>query len=89
MNYPPWRTKLALLQVALRDHGRPEESAIVAAECVETVRRIRSSYGDACVEYIEMEGDHSWSVYDRLALFSLSHVYLNCATRDGLNLLPF
>ena len=89
MNYPPWRTKLALLQVALRDHGRPEESAIVAAECVETVRRIRSSYGDACVDFIEMEGDHSWSVYDRLALFSLSHVYLNCATRDGLNLLPF
>jgi len=89
VHYPPWRTKLALLQVALRDLGRPEESAIVSAECVETVRRIRSSYGDACVEYLEMEGDHSWSVYDRLALFSLSHVYLNCATRDGLNLLPF
>ena len=25
----------------------------------------------------------------RSALLSLLHVYLNCATRDGLNLLPF
>ena len=30
-----------------------------------------------------------WSVNGRLALFSVTDVLLNCAMRDGLNLLPF
>lgn len=31
----------------------------------------------------------AWTVQDRLALFRVCDVYLNCAMRDGLNLLPF
>ena len=53
--------------------------------------RIRATYGEETVYYFEVgkELGWSWGINDRLALYKMSDVFLNCAMRDGLNLLPF
>lgn len=62
----------------------------MAREMRETAERIHKAYGAEALHFLEVGVElETWTVNDRLALFRLCDVYLNCAMRDGLNLLPF
>ena len=86
-DYPMWRTRLCMVQVCFADAARPEQSATYAAEMRETAERIQRRFGSESLHYVEQDG--SWTTNDKYALLRLCDVYLNCAMRDGLNLLPF
>jgi len=89
-DYPMWRSRLTMVQVCFADAARPEASQKYSAEMRETATRIRSKFGENSLYYFEVGTELSaWTVQDRLALFRVCDVYLNCAMRDGLNLLPF
>jgi len=90
-DYPMWRSRLTMVQVCFPDRYRPESSSAESAEIRRVVARIREAFGEGTIHYFEVgtELAADWSVNGRLALFSLTDVLLNCAMRDGLNLLPF
>lgn len=91
-NYPVWRKRLTLLQVCFPDKQRPEQSAQQSAENREVVRRIEEAFGPDTIRYFEVGAELDaklWTKNTRLALFRAVDVLLNCAMKDGLNLLPF
>ena len=89
-NYPMWRSRLVMVQVCLPDPSRKEHSQAMSKEMRETAARIHAAFGPEALHYLELGVElETWSVNDRLALFRLCDMYLNCAMRDGLNLLPF
>merc|ERR1712185_798653 len=56
----------------------------------EITNRIHEAYGKEALYFLEVGVEiETWTVNDRLALFRMCDMYLNCAMRDGLNLLPF
>jgi trehalose 6-phosphate synthase/phosphatase len=89
-SYPMWRARLCLVQVCMPDPARPDDSSRLSEEMRATAKRIHDAYGHETLHYLEVGTElKSWGVNDRLALMRLTDVYLNCAMRDGLNLLPF
>ncbi|KAL1519753.1 hypothetical protein AB1Y20_023261 [Prymnesium parvum] len=90
-DYPMWRSRLTMVQVCFPDKCRPRSSEMESTEIRRVVSRIRSAFGEDSIYYFEVgtELPKEWSVNGRLALFCLLDVLLNCAMRDGLNLLPF
>jgi len=91
-NYPVWRRSVTMVQVCFADAARFDESASQSMENRATVHRIRERFGAEAIHYLEVGHEiavDEWSVNFRLALFRLFDVLLNCATKDGLNLLPF
>ena len=89
-NYPMWRERVCLVQVCFADAARPDQSRKYSASMREAATRIRTRFGEGALYYFEVGAEiTSWTVNDRLALFRVCDVYLNCAMRDGLNLLPF
>ena len=91
-NYPIWRRAVTMMQVCFADAARPDESAAHSAENRAIAHRIRERFGAGAIHYLEVGCEialDEWSVNFRLALFRLFDLLLNCATKDGLNLLPF
>jgi trehalose-6-phosphatase len=89
-NYPMWRSRLVMVQVCMPDPARAETSHAMSTEMRATAARIHAAYGPESLHYLELGVElEAWTVNDRLALFRLCDMYLNCAMRDGLNLLPF
>jgi len=91
-NYPMWRSRLTLLQICLPERTNPDEATRQSAENRATVKRIQTSFGVESVHYMEVGSEIAFSEWNqnmRLAVFCLIDVLLNCAMKDGLNLLPF
>jgi len=89
-DYPMWRERLAMVQVCFADQARPSQSKAYAAETRGIADRIRKRFGEEACTFLEVGVEiPPLSVNDRLVFLQLLDIYLNCAMRDGLNLLPF
>ena len=88
-SYPIWRKRLCLVQVCMPDPARPEDSRRLSDEMRQTTKRIHDAFGGRRCTTSRLAQRSTRGVNDRLALMRLTDVYLNCAMRDGLNLLPF
>ena len=87
-SYPIWRERVVLVQRCLIPGSRKADEANTARECRTLVQRIRSKFGDRCIDYVEMMGCSSLPMPERLALWAVSDMVLQTPIREGLNLLP-
>ena len=84
---PSWREKVVLVQRCLIPGNRKLDEARTIKEIRQMVKRIKSIYGDAVIDYEEVFGS-TLPVDQRLALWKASDCLFNTEIRSGLNLWP-
>jgi trehalose-6-phosphate synthase len=83
-DYPVWQKKIVMVQRVLLPGSRKEDEAQTIREVRFLVKRIRDTFGDAVIDYQEIQGT-SLPMDQRFALFKSSDVLMNMPIREGLN----
>lgn len=84
---PAWREKLVLVQRCLIPGARQLDEARTVREIRMIVKRIRTKYGDAVIDYKEVYGS-TLPIAERLVLWKASDILISTEVRSGLNLWP-
>ena len=86
-DYPVWQRRVVMVQRVLLSGSRKEDEIQMARELRFLVKRITETFGDAVIDYQEIQGS-SLPMDQRLALFKASDVLMNTPIREGLNHWP-
>ena len=85
--YPPWQSKVVMVQRLLLPGSRKDDEAQTVRELRFLVKRIKHTFGDAVIDYQELQGS-SLPMDQRLALWKAADVMMVTPIREGLNHWP-